>query len=86
MYKLILSIFLIILPTSSFAYLGPGMGGGILAATVGIVIAIFAALFGILWFPIKRLIKKKKAQQEEHQKIKDYAESINEETRNNKEK
>tara|TARA_Y100001960_G_scaffold283725_1_gene318993 strand:+ start:236 stop:496 length:261 start_codon:yes stop_codon:yes gene_type:complete len=86
MYKLILSIFLIVLPTSSFAYLGPGMGGGILAATVGIVIAIFAALFGILWFPIKRLIKKKKTQQEEHQKIRDYAESINEETRNNKEK
>ena len=41
-------------------------------------------LIGII--PIKRLIKKKKAQQEEHQKIKDYAESINEETRNNKEK
>ena len=60
MYKLILSIFLIILPTSSFAYLGPGMGGGILAATVGIVIAIFAALFGILWFPIKRYYNRKK--------------------------
>ena len=84
MYKLILSILLVIFPTSSFAYLGPGMGGGILAATVGIVIAIFAALFGILWFPIKRLMKKKKSQQEEQQKIKDYGESINEETRNKK--
>jgi len=43
----------------STAYIGPGMGGGIILATIGIVVAIFAAIFGILWFPIKRLIKKK---------------------------
>tara|TARA_B110001454_G_C12332564_1_gene272509 strand:+ start:156 stop:293 length:138 start_codon:yes stop_codon:yes gene_type:complete len=36
------------------------MGGGIIAATIGIVVAIFAAIFGVLWFPIKRLINKKK--------------------------
>jgi len=29
-------------------------------ATIGIVIAIFAAIFGIIWFPIKRFIQKRK--------------------------
>ena len=48
------------LNTSSYAYLGPGVGGGVIAATVGIIVAIFAALFGLIWFPIKRLLKKRK--------------------------
>tara|TARA_Y100000591_G_C21420401_1_gene491882 strand:- start:337 stop:546 length:210 start_codon:yes stop_codon:yes gene_type:complete len=48
-------------PSSVYAYIGPGMGGGIILATIGIVIALFAALFGIIWFPLKRLIKKIKA-------------------------
>jgi hypothetical protein len=61
MHKLIFSstIFCLI-TTSSFAYLGPGVGSGILAATIGIIVAIFAGLFGLFWFPIKRLFKKRK--------------------------
>ena len=61
MHKLILitSLFFF-LNTSSYAYLGPGVGGGVIAATVGIIVAIFAALFGLIWFPIKRLLKKRK--------------------------
>ena len=49
----------------AFAYLGPGMGGGILAATIGVVIAILALCFGIIYFPLKKLylkIKSKKKQ------------------------
>ena len=42
------------------AYIGPGIGGGIILATIGIIVAILAAIFGIIWFPIKRLIKKRK--------------------------
>jgi hypothetical protein len=48
----------------AFAYLGPGMAGGVLIATLGIIIAILIGLFGILWFPIKKYIlhfKKKKS-------------------------
>ena len=61
MHKLILitSLFFF-LNTSSYADLGPGVGGGVIAATVGIIVAIFAALFGLIWFPIKRLLKKRK--------------------------
>lgn len=58
-----LRFFLIIFIFYSFpakAYLGPGMGAGIILATLGFVVAIFAALFAVVWFPIKRLFKKNK--------------------------
>mgnify|MGYP004400427415 CR=1 FL=1 len=59
MSKILFSTLLLFFMTSSsYAYIGPGMGGGIILATIGIVIAIFAAIFGIVWFPIKRLIKR----------------------------
>lgn len=60
MNKLIpfLSIFLISLP--SHAYIGPGMGGGLLAAVIGFFAAIVLGLWGILYYPIKRALKKRK--------------------------
>ncbi len=51
----------------AFAYLGPGVGGGIIAATIGIIVAIFAALFGLIWFPVKTLLKKRKEKKEQQQ-------------------
>ena len=51
-----------------YAYVGPGMSGGLLAATVGIVVAIFAAIFGILWFPLKRFLMKRKQKKNNEQK------------------
>ena len=43
-----------------FAYIGPGMGGGVIAAIVGIIAAFFLGLWGILYYPIKRAFKNKK--------------------------
>ena len=43
-----------------FAYLGPGMGGGAIAAIFGIIAAFFLGLWGILYYPIKRAFKNKK--------------------------
>ena len=68
MLKLIFSsLVFFLITTSSFAYLGPGVGGGVIAATVGVIVAIFAALFGLLWFPVKRLLKKRKESKENKQ-------------------
>ena len=68
MLKLISSsIILCLVATSSFAYLGPGMGGGVIAATIGIIVAIFAALFGLIWFPVKRFLKRRKEKKEQQQ-------------------
>ena len=46
--------------TQLFVYIGPGMGGGIIAAIFGIIAAFFLGLWGILYYPIKRAIKNKK--------------------------
>ena len=60
---MIKSIFIFIIlfnPSSLFAYVGPGMGGGIIAAIFGIIAAFFLGLWGILYYPIKRAFKNKK--------------------------
>jgi len=49
--------------------------------TVLIIIGLAMLIF-IVVFSLKRSQEKKKAHQEEHEKIKEYGESINEETRN----
>ena len=55
---LFLSLFLISLP--SYAYIGPGMGGGVIAAIIGFFAAILLGLWGILYYPIKRALKNRK--------------------------
>jgi len=66
MFKLVLTSFLLcFISTSSFAYLGPGVGGGAIAATLGLIVAIFAALFGLIWFPVKRLLKNRKEKKDQ---------------------
>jgi hypothetical protein len=44
----------------SYAYIGPGMGGGAIAAIVGFFAAILLGLWGILYYPIKRALKNRK--------------------------
>lgn len=68
--KIIISFLLILILTeNSYAYLGPGVGGGIIAATLGVFIALLAGFFGLIWFPIKNLLKKKKNKDLKHKKI-----------------
>ena len=53
-------IFLIVPATSALGYVGPGLGTGAIATVLGVIFAIFLSLFSIVWYPIKRLIKKNK--------------------------
>ena len=54
-------IFLIFSSANSlFAYIGPGMGGGVIAAIFGLIAAFFLGLWGILYYPIKRAFKNRK--------------------------
>lgn len=65
----LITIFFLLISSPSFAYLAPGVGAGAVAATIGVVVAIFAALFGLIWFPIKRLLKKKKEKKINNTKV-----------------
>ena len=60
MKKINLIIVLLSICSPVFAYIGPGMGGGVFAAVLGVVGAILLALFGILYYPIKRMLKNRK--------------------------
>jgi|APSaa5957512535_1039671.scaffolds.fasta_scaffold130485_3 hypothetical protein len=42
------------------AYIGPGMGGGAIAVVFGILAAIFMAIFGFIYYPVKRWLKRRK--------------------------
>ncbi|MDC1066658.1 hypothetical protein OAQ56_01480 [Alphaproteobacteria bacterium] len=60
MNKFIISIILIMISFPSYAYIGPGMSGGVIAAIIGFFAAILLGLFGILYYPIKRALKNRK--------------------------
>jgi len=56
--------------TPLFAYIGPGMGGGVIAAIFGIIGAFFLGLWGILYYPIKRAFKNRKVKKKKSKKNK----------------
>ncbi len=47
-------------PAQAFAYIGPGLGAGAIGAVLGVLGSIFLGLFAIIWYPVKRLMKKRK--------------------------
>ena len=60
MKKINLVIVLLSISSSVFAYIGPGMGGGVIVGFLGVIGAVLLALFGILYYPIKRMLKNRK--------------------------
>ena len=60
MTESLLIFFIFSSPNSLFAYIGPGMGGGVIAAIFGLIAAFFLGLWGILYYPIKRAFKNRK--------------------------
>ena len=67
----LLPLVLILIPFPSYAYIGPGMGGGIIAVVIGFFAAIILALWGILYYPIKRSIKQRREKKVSPRKSKD---------------
>ena len=57
---LIISYFFLSI-SGAYAYIGPGLGLGAIGAFLGVVFAVFLAIVGVVWYPIKRMIKKSKA-------------------------
>lgn len=50
----VLSVFLI--PSFALAYGGPGSLLSGIGSFLAVIAAVFAALFGFIWYPIKRLL------------------------------
>lgn len=55
-------------PSQVFAYIGPGAGLSIVGSVLALVAAIIVGIFGFLWFPIRRLLRKRKQASTEESK------------------
>lgn len=62
---LALGVSLIVTPAPAFAYGGPGSVVTGIGALLAALAAIGAAIFGFLWFPLKRLAKRFRSEDED---------------------
>lgn len=58
---LLTAILILTFEASAQAYIGPGLGGGTLTVVLGFLASIFLALFAVIWYPVKRLVRKMKS-------------------------
>lgn len=56
---LALALFTLTAPPA-LAYIGPGVGVGAISAALGVLGAIGLALIAVIYYPIKRLLRRKK--------------------------
>lgn len=54
-------ILLAMMAEPAFAYIGPGAGLGAIGSLLGMIAAVFVAIFGFVWYPIKRILKGRKS-------------------------
>jgi hypothetical protein len=45
----------------AFAYVGPGLGLGTLGVILGVIVSVLLAIVGIVWYPMKRLVRRMRA-------------------------
>ncbi len=56
-----------LIPEYAHAYIGPGAGLGAVATLVAIILGTLMLIVGFLWFPLKRVLTKRKERSaEEH--------------------
>lgn len=60
-YVMIAIFFPFVAAVPGFAYIGPGLGAGAISIALGIIGSFLLALFAVVWYPLKRIIKKIKA-------------------------
>jgi len=53
----LLVIFLLTYSSVASAYIGPGLGAGAVTVVLGIVSGLLMLIVGIIWYPLKKLIR-----------------------------
>ena len=59
---LIPALLMCCIPSTVAAYIGPGLGLGAIGTVLGIFAAIILAIIGVVWYPLKRFLKKRKSE------------------------
>ena len=57
--RIVLTAFLFTLSPLAQAYIGPGAGLSAIGSIIAFVGAVLLVIIGFLWYPIKRLLKRK---------------------------
>jgi hypothetical protein len=50
-------LILLVSADPAYAYMGPGAGLAFIGSLIALVAAIAVGLFGLVWYPVKRLIR-----------------------------
>ncbi len=50
---------IVLLPGLAHAYIGPGAGISAIGAAFALVAAVFFAIVGFIWYPVKRLLRRR---------------------------
>ena len=61
---LLTSLEIILFPATSHAYIGPGAGLSAIGAFLALVAAVVVAIVGFIWYPFKRIFRKRKQAQD----------------------
>ena len=57
-------LLLALTPLQALAYIGPGMGLGAAATVLGLFVAFILLLVGLIWLPIRRMLRQRKQKQQ----------------------
>ncbi|QBF30549.1 hypothetical protein CFI11_04890 [Thalassococcus sp. S3] len=55
------------LPDPAFAYVGPGAGLTAIGTALALILAIGLAIVGFIWFPVKRMLRKRRQKPADHE-------------------
>jgi hypothetical protein len=56
----------LLLPATTFAYVGPGAGLTAIGTILALISAVLLSIVGFVWYPIKRILRKLKSSSADH--------------------
>ncbi len=62
--RILLFIFLMLSMAPAFAYIGPGAGIPFIGSFLGFIVTVFLVIGAILFWPIRKILKKRKAKKD----------------------
>ena len=63
----LLLFYIITLPGEALAYIGPGAGLSAFGSLLALIAAIFLTIIGFIWYPVKRILRRRKTKQEKQE-------------------
>lgn len=54
------ALLLLAAPAAANAYMGPGLGLGLISVALGFIGSIVLGFFAVLWYPVKRLLRRRR--------------------------